>query len=280
MRPAHYPKLLVSAIFCLMSVVSVAADADPWRSVFNRLEDLANSDTPVVCVLNIQHPEIVREQLTKQGVNLYSGKKFPERVQALSGMRVLHFHFTEVTGNDLDRPNVKAILIGGRSKSLSPDRDPQFFSLIRNTKIPLIGFCGGMQLIGKALGGKVERMRKLRDGEADPNPKYHPGMFKEWGFLPVKITHRDPLFESLPDELLVREAHVAHMVQVPADFEVLAATAECPVEAIKHRRRLLYGTQFHPEAYDDDHPHGRIILQNFLRLAGITPQSPARQAGK
>ena len=44
---------------------------------------------------------------------------------------------------------------------------------------------------------------------------------------------------------------------------------ECPVEAFKHRQRPLYGTQFHPEAYDEDHPQGQIILRNFLRLAGI-----------
>jgi GMP synthase (glutamine-hydrolysing) len=189
----------------------------------------------------------------------------------------VYLHFTEVLGNDLDRPNVKAILIGGRSKPLSPDRDPEFFSLIRNTKIPMIGFCGGMHLIAKAFSAKVTSMRKLREGEADPNPKYHPGLFKEWGFLPVRITRRDPLFESLPDEILVREAHMAHMPQAPAEFEVLAATAECPVEAVKHRQRLLYATQFHPEAYDDQHPQGRTILQNFLRLAGIAQQPPVAQ---
>lgn len=35
------------------------------------------------------------------------------------------------------------------------------------------------------------------------------------------------------------------------------------------------GEKFHPESYDDDHPQGRVILQNFLRLAGIETQSAA-----
>jgi len=53
------------------------------------------------------------------------------------------------------------------------------------------------------------------------------------------------------------------------DFVVLAANAECPVEAIKHKQRLMYGTQFHPEQYDDQHLDGRIILRNFFKLAGL-----------
>ena len=269
MRLLRHCKLVLFAIACLVPVACVAAETDAWRAVFNRPEELTHSKGPVVCVLNIQHPEVIQKQLADRGPKLYSGKRFPDRVQKLSGTCCLHLHFTEVTGKDLDRPNVKAILIGGRSRSLKPDRDPEFFSLIRNTRIPMIGFCGGMQLIGKAFGAKTVSMRKLRAGETDPNPKYHPGLFKEWGFLPVRIVRRDPLFEALPDEIVVREAHAFHVLKAPAEFEVLAATDECPVEAFKHRQRLLYGTQFHPEAYDDQHPHGQIILKNFLRLAGV-----------
>lgn len=43
--------------------------------------------------------------------------------------------------------------------------------------------------------------------------------------------------------------------------------AQCKVEVIKHRDRPVYGTQFHPEIYDDAHPHGKILLQNLFRIA-------------
>lgn len=278
MRLDRHCRLVLLVLLCLTPAVCAAAETDAWRVVFNRPEELTGSNTPLVCVLNIQHPDVVRKQLADKGPNLYSGKRFPDRVQKLSGMRCLHLHFSEVVGKDLDRPNVKAILIGGRSRLLKPDRDPEFFSLIRNTKIPMIGFCGGMQLIGKAYSAKVAAIRKLREGEKDPNPQYNPGLFKEWGFLPVRITHRDPLFDSLPDVMVMREAHAFHIVQAPSEFQVLAATDECPVEAFKHRTRILYGTQFHPEAYDDEHSQGQVILQNFLRLAGIAPQPAAKKA--
>jgi hypothetical protein len=141
--------VLVVALLVLSPVVAITAEADPWRTVFNRPEDLALSDDPLVCVLNIQHPDVTRGQLAKQTPDLYSGERFRSRVETLAGIPCLHLHFTEVTGADLERPNVNAILIGGRSQTVKPDRDPEFFSLIRNTKIPMIGFCGGMQLIGK-----------------------------------------------------------------------------------------------------------------------------------
>jgi GMP synthase (glutamine-hydrolysing) len=54
---------------------------------------------------------------------------------------------------------------------------------------------------------------------------------------------------------------------LPAELELLASSKECKVQMIKHRDRPLYGTQFHPEIYDDEHPHGKTLLQNFFRLA-------------
>lgn len=276
MQLPRFWTIIAFALLVLKPWSCAAAESDRWRELFDPPEALSRSAVPLVCALSIQHPEIIRKQLADRGIA--AAAKFPERVRALAGLRCLHLHFSEVVGKDLDRPNVKAILIGGRSRSLRPDRDPEFFPLIRNTKIPIIGFCGGMQLIGKAFSAQVTSMRKLREGETDPNSKYHPGLFKEWGFLTVQITRRDPLFESLPDRILVREAHAFHVPQAPPEFEVLAATAECPVEAFKHRQRLLYGTQFHPEAYDDKHPQGKVILENFLRLAGIPARPPvARQ---
>jgi anthranilate/para-aminobenzoate synthase component II len=38
---------------------------------------------------------------------------------------------------------------------------------------------------------------------------------------------------------------------------------------MKHRERPLWSTQFHPEAWQEEYPHGKEILANFFRLAGI-----------
>jgi anthranilate/para-aminobenzoate synthase component II len=35
---------------------------------------------------------------------------------------------------------------------------------------------------------------------------------------------------------------------------------------MQHTSRPVFGVQFHPELFDEEHPHGGIILKNFLRL--------------
>ncbi len=270
--PRLFRSVATFLVFCVLSAGSAwAADVDAWRTVFATPQELAAIAEPMVCILTIQHAEIIRRQLADKPAAAYSGARLRERVQRQSGLRCVVVHFTEVRGEDLDRGNVKAILITGRSKTSGPDVDAKFYPLIRTTQIPVFGFCGGMQLIGRAYGANVGPLRKLREGEKDPNPNYHPGQFKEWGFLPVRIVKRDPLFAGLPDELVVRQAHAFQVRQVPAEFELLASSPDCEVEAFKHRERLVYGTQFHPEVNDDDHPHGRAILENFFRLAGLGP---------
>ena len=262
--------LLSFILSCIMSAsIASAAENDAWRSVFATPAELAGIDEPIVCILTIQHPDIIRGQLSAKPADEYSGVKLRDRVRTKSGLRCVVVHFTEVRGEDLDRSHVKAILITGRSRVVSRELDAQFYPLIRETRIPIFGICGGMQLIGQAYGSEVGPLRKLREGEADPNPGYHPGQFKEWGFLPVQIVRRDPLFAGLPDEIVVRQSHAFQVMQVPDELELLASSPECVVQAFKHRQRLIYGTQFHPEVNNEQHPHGRVVVENFLRLAGL-----------
>lgn len=279
---------VLSLVLCWSSAVAAApapaapeasTKPDVWQQAFDRPAVLARLDGPVICVLAIEHADVVRKRLEEQPIEQYGGRRVRARVEQITGMKCLLFHFTELEGNDLDRPQVKAILITGRSRGSGAAMDQKFYPLIRGTRIPMIGFCGGMQLISKAFGAKVTSMRKLRPDEKDPNPKYNPGLFKEWGFMAVKVAKRDPLFQGLPDEFTVREAHAFHVAAPPPGFELLASTEECKVQAIKHKDRVLYGTQFHPEAYDDKHPHGRAILENFFRQAGIKPKGPEKGPG-
>jgi GMP synthase (glutamine-hydrolysing) len=116
-------------------------------------------------------------------------------------------------------------------------------------------------------------MRRLAAEETDINPKYSPGFLKEWGFSKVRLLTRDPIFDGLPQEIQVLQQHVSECKQVPDQFEVLASSVVCPIQVIKHKTRLIYATQFHAEAYDNDHPDGKRILQNFFRIAGINGQT-------
>ena len=64
---------VVLLVWACHACIRAAAETDAWRAVFNRPEELARSRAPVVCVLNIQHPEVIQKQLADQ---LYSGKRF------------------------------------------------------------------------------------------------------------------------------------------------------------------------------------------------------------
>jgi len=85
-----------------------------------------------------------------------------------------------------------------------------------------------------------------------------------WGELAAH-----PWLEGLGPAPEVFEAHYWEIKRAPAGFRVLASSELCGVQALAHEHLPLFGTQFHPEAYDDAHPAGRDLLQNFFRLAGI-----------
>ena len=122
--------------------------------------------------------------------------------------------------------------------------------LVMEADKPFLGICFGHQLIGAAYGSQVVDLgHNIRE-------------FKE-----VKLLGKEPLFDGLPGSIRVSESHRQALSHVPDGFHHLAESTTSRVEAICHQDRPVYGVQFHPERSDDKHPHGRIIIQNFLKLA-------------
>jgi len=239
------------------------ADVTYGEGLDNGYLRLNESTTPVVCFIDTITPSKFPKKLAYV-------TKLKARAEELTGVPCIVVRYTQLAGANMNNPSIKAILIDASLAAMSQPHAELLYALIRETRIPTIGFCGGHHHIYNAYGGIDTPMRRLREGEPDPNPDYQPGFFKEWGFTPVRILKRDPLFEGLPDVIIVNEMHAWHCTYLPPQFDVLATTDECPVQVIKHKEKILYGTQFHAEEYDDEHPHGRIILQNFFRMAGLS----------
>ncbi len=124
----------------------------------------------------------------------------------------------------------------------SPRCDPDLFQL----SIPILGICYGMQLVCQALGGRVES-----------------GRSREYGRAQCRLLEENDLLRGLPEEFQVWMSHGDQVTAIPADFVPLAATASCPLAAVRHRKRPLYGLQFHPEVTHT--PVGGQILRNFVR---------------
>jgi GMP synthase-like glutamine amidotransferase len=228
----------------------------------------------MICYVDLEHPELGPSMLS-EGPNATERKAdlltCKARFERLSGALCLLLHFTQVDRALLDRLGVRAIVVSGHS-TLIDDYDRHdlapLLEVIRETSAPVLGLCGGHQLIGLAFGAPPAPMGPLARGEVDPHPELAPGMRKEWGPYRVRLSAQDPLFAGLGESVIVEERHFWELKTAPAGFVRLAASDACPIQAIRHQSRPLYGVQFHPERYTDVYPDGRTMLTNFFRLAG------------
>jgi len=229
----------------------------------------------MICYVDLEHPErgpsmlSERPEATQRKADLLTIKA---RFERLSGELCLLLHFTQIDRVLLDRLGVRAVVVSGHSTLIDDyDRDDlaPLVEVIRETSAPLLGLCGGHQLIGLAFGAPSEPMGPLAAGETDPHPDLATGMRKEWGPYRVRLSAHDPLFEGLGETAVVEQRHFWDLKSVPAGFVQVATSDACPIQAIRHQSRPLYGVQFHPERYSDVYPDGRTMLTNFFRLAGL-----------
>lgn len=82
----------------------------------------------------------------------------------------------------------------------------------------------------------------------------------------IKIDNSSRLFKGLPQEIPAARYHslIVEKESKPECLEVLAATADGEIMAVKHRDHDIYGVQFHPESIMT--PDGLQILRNFLAI--------------
>lgn len=137
-------------------------------------------------------------------------------------------------------------------------------AVIRAAPVPILGICAGHQLIGYAHGAPWGPLGPLREGEADPDPRFAPGQRKQRGFLPVLTDPDSPLFEGVGAEACVFQSHYWHLLDVPMGFTTRARSLWSPIQAIERGDRPVFGVQFHAERYDAAHPAGARILRNFF----------------
>ncbi|MBF0491393.1 MAG: glutamine-hydrolyzing GMP synthase [Deltaproteobacteria bacterium] len=151
--------------------------------------------------------------------------------------------------------NAKAIILSGGPSSVYAADAPQMPAGFFDLKIPMLGICYGMQLMGKTLGGKVEA-----------------GLTREYGRARIEILKEGLLFSDRVDEgrMKVWMSHGDHVTQVPAGFEILAKSDNGLVAAMGSVASQHYAVQFHPEVTHTE--RGEQILKNFLfKIAGCKP---------
>ncbi|QQE74907.1 glutamine-hydrolyzing GMP synthase [Brevibacillus composti] len=139
----------------------------------------------------------------------------------------------------------KGIIFSGGPASVYEEGAPKVDPAIFELGLPVLGICYGMQLMSYMLEGKVERAGK-----------------REYGKAELRLQQPHSLYEKWTEAEIVWMSHSDKVVELPAGFRIDAVSDSCPVAAISHPERKLYGVQFHPEVRHT--AKGNEFIANFL----------------
>lgn len=119
--------------------------------------------------------------------------------------------------------------------------------------IPILGICLGHQIIAKAFGGFIKRAPTIVHGKRS-----------------ILWHNQGGLFAGVTNPLHVGRYHslIVSLEDIAPNFIIDATSADHSIMALRHKKHLTYGLQFHPESYLSE--EGSIIIRNFLHLCGIT----------
>jgi glutamine amidotransferase len=137
--------------------------------------------------------------------------------------------------------------------------------LVLNKKIPVLGICVGMQMLGKSSDeGKLSGLKWV-DGEVklfDVNSIKHTTRLPHMGWNDVESTKLNPIMEGLDNNAIFYFLHSYYFsCNNPDDSIAVSDYGIRYTCAINHDN--IYGVQFHPEK---SHNYGIQLLKNFANL--------------
>ena len=184
-----------------------------------------------------------------------------ERLQP--GVRIVTERFENISPEHVKTLNPSHIFLSGQSHPWDRYQRESLagvFHVIHNAPQPILGVCGGQQQIALAYGARVDLIERRAPGEG------YEGALRERGYCAVDLEMNNGIFEGLPKTVTVWESHCDEVKELPSDFICTATNETSAIQAMQHTSRPLFGVQFHPELFDEEHLHGRMILENFLKL--------------
>ena len=197
-------------------------------------------------------------------------------------------HFTELTHKLAQDFQAEAIILSGTLRDFDfyePHLFAQLDEFLRTTSIPILGICGGHQMVGQAFGARVVTLDEKLPGERRTNRQVE----YQYRFVTITDEH-DPIFVRLLGHpgyerqhknskvMRVWQNHGLQLDRLPAGFKHLARgyLAEQQMMVRRTAEQLIYGVQFHIEkSFQDwnldnywnhrvESRDGRLIFENFL----------------
>ena len=173
----------------------------------------------------------------------------------LIGRRIREYGvYSELVPNDIkpeeikllsEKSNVKGLVFSGGPASVYEPNAPRPDPSILDLDLPVLGLCYGHQLMAEMAGGKVE-----------------PAKQREYGVAYITIDKPVGVLKKLDDREKVWMSHGDTVLSIPAEYEILAHTENCPVAAFRHKEKPIYGLQWHPEVVHTE--KGVRMLRNFI----------------
>jgi GMP synthase-like glutamine amidotransferase len=195
-------------------------------------------------------------------INCYlDSNKIAELRDALGKFTVCRVVPYTSIGVDYEMPaaDISAVVISGSEARITKSEDLAKYKgvseLIKSCKVPLLGICFGHQLLCSTFGAKTGTLKQPVIDRFEQVKIIQTGdilaRFRMGQTVPLAEWHNDYVLKDGLDA---------------AGFKLIADSATCEVEAVKHKEKLFFGVQFHPERITIDgetHDEGHRIFDNF-----------------
>jgi len=165
--------------------------------------------------------------------------------------------YQSVTAERLAAMAPRAVILSGGPDSVTRPGSPRAPQSLFDMGVPVFGICYGQQVMMDQLGGRVEGGHHAEYGRAFVSP--------------AEGHRRDGIFAGLFTDTGREQVWMSHGDRVTAlapGFTVIGTSPNAPFAMIADDTRHFYGVQFHPEVHHT--PHGKTMLENFVRMAGFT----------
>lgn len=156
----------------------------------------------------------------------------------------------KVTLEDVEKMQPEGIIISPGPKS--PEQSGVCLDIIKkfSDKIPILGICLGHQCIGYAFGANIIKGKEPIHGKV------------------FKVNHKDiGVFKELKNPVNITRYHslIIEKKTLPECLDITCETADGVIMGVRHKKYLVEGVQFHPEAELTE--CGHEMLKNFIEEA-------------
>lgn len=142
----------------------------------------------------------------------------------------------------------KGIVLSGGPASVYKKNALLIDKKIFNLKVPILGICYGLEVIGHLLGGKVASGKKKEYGSTKFSLKKDCLLFNNWKGKKKNFT--------------VWMSHFDQVIKLPPNMSRVGSTESVKYAAFADEKKKIYAVMFHPEVYHTE--YGQDILSNFV----------------